>query len=184
VVGNLIFASTAIDGPVATQHDNIVDMMGNAAMYVNSPSFTLGAMDFYPKAGKATGAPMDLSPAAMDTAYDRDFNGTSKDKFTFRGAYAGEGANPGWPLGDGVKMGSSGTGGSGAGGGGSGGEGSGGKDGSGGTGGGGTSAKSGCGCEVAGGGERGEAIGGSWVLAAVIAELARRRRGRAAARPR
>jgi hypothetical protein len=179
VVGNLIFAATAIDGPVTTQHDNITDVMGNAGTYVNSPSFTLGAMDFYPKPGKATGAPLDLSAAAMDTAYDRDFNGTSRDALTFRGAYAGEGVNPGWALGDGLKS----TSASGTGGSGTGGAGTGGSNGAGGAGGGngGTSGgKSGCGCDVAGDGRH----GGSAVIAAVLAGLAIRRRGSANARRR
>ncbi len=103
VVGNLVCAGTAIDGAITTHHDNVTDTFANAATYVNAPSFTLGSMDFYPKAGKATGAALDLSSVATDTGYDRDFNGTAKAGFTYRGAYAGEGENPGWPLGDGLE---------------------------------------------------------------------------------
>jgi hypothetical protein len=105
VVGNLVFAATPIDGPITTQHDNIADSVANAGTYVNMPSLTLGAMDFYPSGTKATGAPMDLSSVATDTDYDEDFNGTSRGTFTYRGAYAGMGKNPGWPLGDGTKTG-------------------------------------------------------------------------------
>jgi hypothetical protein len=39
-----------------------------------------------------------LSAFAGELAFDRDFNGASKTSRTFRGAYAGEGVNPGWPL--------------------------------------------------------------------------------------
>jgi MYXO-CTERM domain-containing protein len=50
---------------------------------------------------------MDLAKFASDTDYDHDFNGTSKGGFTFRGAYAGDGTNFGWPLGAGIKTGGS-----------------------------------------------------------------------------
>ncbi|MCE7891101.1 MAG: BMC domain-containing protein [Sorangiineae bacterium PRO1] len=53
-------------------------------------------MDFYPKSGSALkGSAIDLSSVKADTDYDRDFNGTVRD-FTYRGAYQGEGTNPGW----------------------------------------------------------------------------------------
>ncbi|APR82693.1 Hypothetical protein A7982_08042 [Minicystis rosea] len=110
VVGNLVFAATPITGPITTNHDNIVDTVQNAALYVNMPSTTLGSMDFYPNGTKATGPAMDLSSVATETGHDIDFNGTSKGTFTYRGAYAGAGTNPGWPLGDGLKDGAPSTG--------------------------------------------------------------------------
>ena len=55
-------------------------------------------MDFFPRPGKVSGAPLDLSPFAAELDFDRDFNGISKGSQTFRGAYAGEGTNPGWRL--------------------------------------------------------------------------------------
>jgi MYXO-CTERM domain-containing protein len=107
VMGNLVFAATPVDGTIGTTRDNLVDAFANAASYVASPSFTLGAMDFYPRAGKATGTAIDVSAAAADTDYDKDFNGTSKGAFLYRGAYAGEGKNPGWAPVDGPKGGGS-----------------------------------------------------------------------------
>jgi MYXO-CTERM domain-containing protein len=176
VVGNLIFAGTPLDGPIAQMASNLTAAFSAAGDYVAAPSFMLGAIDFYPRPGKATGAPMDLSAAAMDTEYDRDFNGTSKGTFTFRGAYAGEGQNPGWALGDGLKTsgGSSGTGGGGA----STGQGGGGgaRSGNGGTGGGGgMETSSGCGCRTAGG-DASSAAG--WAIVAAAAAFARRRKQR------
>ncbi len=103
VVGNLVFAATPIGGSITVNHDNVTDTVANAGMYVNMPSMTLGAMDFYPSGSLATGPSMDLSPVSSDTDYAVDFNGTSKGAFTYRGAYAGMGTNPGWPLGDGTK---------------------------------------------------------------------------------
>ena len=55
-------------------------------------------MDFYPLAGMASGTPLDMSQFQADTDYARDFNGASKGTFKFRGAYAGDGTNPGWML--------------------------------------------------------------------------------------
>jgi hypothetical protein len=98
-VGNAIFATTAFSGTAATQTDNVTDTVANAGQYVNHPSVTMGSMDFYPKAGSALrGTKLDLSSVSTDVDYDRDFNGTAKD-FTYRGAYSGEGINPG--VGDG-----------------------------------------------------------------------------------
>ncbi len=103
-VGNAIFAQTAFSGMAATQQDNVTDTVANAGSYVVSPSLMLGAMDFYPKAGSALhGSVIDLSSVSSDVAYNLDFNGTTKD-FTYRGAYTGEGTNPGWSLSDGIKQ--------------------------------------------------------------------------------
>ena len=97
VTGNLIFAGVPFGGRLATHSsDNITDTVANAAQYVNAPSFTLGAMDFYPRAGKATGTALDLSKFDGNSDYSLDFNGMDKGATAlFRGAYAGEGVNPG-----------------------------------------------------------------------------------------
>jgi hypothetical protein len=55
-------------------------------------------MNFYPLPGQAQGAPIDLSIFATQTHFDRDFNRTPKGDGRYRGAYAGEGQNPGWQL--------------------------------------------------------------------------------------
>ncbi len=170
-VGNAVFATTAFSGMAATQTDNVTDTVANAVNYVNKPGIALGSMDFYPKTGSALHASkMALSSVSSDVDYDLDFNGTKKD-FTYRGAYSGEGTNPGWPPGDGTKDGgaaadggtsSSGGGDGGASSGGSSGGGSGGSSsGSGSSGGagdgganqeepGGSSSSKGCGCAQAG----------------------------------
>ena len=100
VTGNLIFAASGVSVPVAgMQKDNIATTMANAGTYVNLPSLTPGAMDFYPKTGSAAkGAALDMSKFILHTDYALDFNGTSKGTFLYRGAYAGEGTNPGWAL--------------------------------------------------------------------------------------
>ena len=52
-------------------------------------------LDLYPLAGTLTGAAVDLSGLTSYTDWNRDFNGAGRPG-TFRGAYAGEGQNPGW----------------------------------------------------------------------------------------
>ena len=98
VVGNLVFADMPILGPIGTTADNIVGPTSAAGNYVKSPSLVLGSMDFYPLPGATDGPALDLSAFSAETDYDRDFNGDTKGDRTSRGAYAGEGTNPGWAL--------------------------------------------------------------------------------------
>lgn len=104
VVGNLVFADQPISGSITSQADNITDSVANAILYVSSPSNQLGQMDFYPLPGQAQGGPLELSRYFSHTQFDQDFDGTPKGDNRFRGAYAGEGANPGWQLGAGFKV--------------------------------------------------------------------------------
>lgn len=105
VVGNLIFAATPIAGAGRAQvADNQTGAEADAVAVVAAPSRTLGAMDFYPRAGQAQGAAIDAAILADDVDARRDFNGADKGGLTFRGAYAGAGANPGWPLAEDVKV--------------------------------------------------------------------------------
>lgn len=106
VFGNLIFAANPISGSISDERDNIVAGVAEAAQYVTAPSLMLGQMDFYPLVGGACqGSALDMSKVVSDVDHDVDFNGTSKAGFSFRGAYAGEGDNPGWQLTDDIKQG-------------------------------------------------------------------------------
>jgi hypothetical protein len=98
VTGNLVFADMAFDGPFLGLGTNLLDTAANAGNYLNNPSVVLGDMDFYPLAGKVETTPIDPTSLAADTDYNCDFNGISRKTFTHRGAYAGEGTNPGWKL--------------------------------------------------------------------------------------
>lgn len=98
VFGNLVLAGTAVSGTVADLRDNLEAPFADAADFVAMPAMMLGAMDFYPLPGVASGAAMDTTKVAGDPDFDRDYNGMSRGEFTFRGAYAGEGENPGCPL--------------------------------------------------------------------------------------
>jgi hypothetical protein len=98
VLGNLVFAETPIAGLEIAAQDNLVAKPADARKYVRAPSSRPGALDFYPLPGRVKGSPLDLSPFADETDFDRDFNGVGKDGHYFCGAYAGEGINPGWRL--------------------------------------------------------------------------------------
>lgn len=94
VIGNAVFAASPISA--SDQQDNIIDTYANAVNYLNNPFGPLGAKDLFPKPDRLTGAAINTSTYNAYTDWDRDFNGTRRTNFTFRGAYFGEGANPGW----------------------------------------------------------------------------------------
>jgi hypothetical protein len=101
VVGNLLVtAGTPLGGSIVNSSGNLIGTVANASSYFTSPSEILGQMDFYPKSScpGCNGAALDMSAFTGETSYDHDFNGTSKGAFVFRGAYAGQGVNPGWRL--------------------------------------------------------------------------------------
>lgn len=102
VTGNLIFSAAPLTGPAKHVSGNVTDTFENAGKYVKSPSLDPAAMDFYPLPGQCQGAPLYLRPFAEETDYALDFNGQPKESpgrgFLFRGAYSGEGGNPGWKL--------------------------------------------------------------------------------------
>lgn len=102
VVGNLMFSGNAITGSFTKEANNLHVPVESAGNYVGKPSLVLGEMDFYPLPGKCKGDPVDTKPFALDTDSGRDFNGTTRDP-AYRGAYAGEGKNPGWQLDELVK---------------------------------------------------------------------------------
>lgn len=102
VVGNLIFAAMPIAGTVMRNVGNTVDSMDKAPQYVAAASLDPRAANFYPLPGRCQGPPIDLSLFYTDTDYTLDFNGTPKSRakgaVVFRGAYSGEGNNPGWQI--------------------------------------------------------------------------------------
>ncbi|MDD5570205.1 MAG: T9SS type A sorting domain-containing protein [Bacteroidales bacterium] len=93
---NAVFSASAIGG-FANELDDVSDTYANAATYINSPSTTLASLDMYPKAGKLQGTLTSNTLFKSFTDFDKDFNGNTYD-WTYRGAYSGAGANPGWHL--------------------------------------------------------------------------------------
>lgn len=102
VVGNLVFGSKPIVGPIMRQEGNITDTLENARLHVTQPSFDFETMNFFPLLRRCEGPALDLSDFAGDTDYTSDFNGHAKVRpagaVLFRGAYAGSGENLGWKI--------------------------------------------------------------------------------------
>ena len=100
VRANAVFAAGTPISAV-TQSDNVVDVLTNADQYLVNPSGGLSGasnrLDLFPLSGTLTGAAIDGSPIDEFTDWDRDFNDLPRNA-TFRGAYSGEGNNPGWQL--------------------------------------------------------------------------------------
>jgi hypothetical protein len=94
VVGNAVFAPTPLTG--GQQSNNVTGTYAAASTYLNNPMAALGSgLDLYPKTGQLQGTAIDHSVFSGLLEYDRDFNGRSRVA-TYRGAYSGDGVNPGW----------------------------------------------------------------------------------------
>jgi len=93
VLGNAVFAGKPIQAndPI----DNITDSFAAASKYLNKPLAKIDQLDLYPKRGKLTGPPLNMTNLKGYLDWNRDFNGRIRSG-TYRGAYAGGGMNPGW----------------------------------------------------------------------------------------
>jgi len=99
VMANAVFAQTPInvDNNVSVQH-NITDTYANSVNYLQNPNGDISdSLIIYPLADVLKGAVVDTSEFLDHTDWNKDFNGTFRDG-TYRGAYAGDGVNPGWQL--------------------------------------------------------------------------------------
>jgi hypothetical protein len=108
VAGNLVFAArNPISGPIKLLWENLTGSVESAGNFVLVPSFDPRKANFYPLPGKCQGDPIDLTIFQPGADYTLDFNGRSKIQakgaVVFRGAYAGEGQNPGWQFQAGPK---------------------------------------------------------------------------------
>jgi hypothetical protein len=94
---NASFAATPFSlAAGVTGTDNVADTEAAAAVYVGNPAAPLGGgLSLFPRAGQLSGAAADLSGLSAFLDWDRDFNGLPYAA-TFRGAYSGQGVNPGW----------------------------------------------------------------------------------------
>jgi hypothetical protein len=94
VTGNAVFAATPLTG--GQQSSNVTGTYAQASTYLNNPMAALGSgLDLYPKTGQLQGTAIDYTPFTSFLDYDRDFNSRSRVN-TYRGAYSGDGVNPGW----------------------------------------------------------------------------------------
>ncbi len=93
---NAVFSPQPISG--AGESDDVTAGYGAAPSFLASPMAPVGAgLSLFPLVGTLTGAAADLAGLSGFLDYDRDFNGSTIDP-VFRGAYAGQGTNPGWTL--------------------------------------------------------------------------------------
>jgi hypothetical protein len=94
VVGNAVFAATPLSG--GQQSNNVTGSYTAASTYLNNPMAALGSgLDLYPKTGQLQGTVIDYSVFSGLLEWDRDFNSRPRVA-TYRGAYSGDGVNPGW----------------------------------------------------------------------------------------
>ena len=94
VIGNAVFAGTPLTG--GQQSNNVTGTYAAASTYLNNPMAALGSgLDLYPKSGQLQGTAIDYSAFSGLLDWDRDFNSRSRIA-TYRGAYSGDGVNPGW----------------------------------------------------------------------------------------
>jgi hypothetical protein len=97
VTANAVFAGTpiSVSGADATASDNVTSSQSSASTYLNNPTGALGALDLFPKAGQLSGTSLATTGLTGYVDYDRDFNGAGRN-WSMRGAYSGQGVNPGW----------------------------------------------------------------------------------------
>jgi len=105
IIGNVVFAEQplALDSSIIQVSENITGPMFAAAEHLIQPDAAKAGMNFQPRPSRCEGEPLDLTPFAEQTAYDVDFNGTSKGDVRHRGAYAGPGVRPSWQPQPGIK---------------------------------------------------------------------------------
>jgi len=93
VIGNGVFAATPIQA--TDQQSNLTGSRGAASSYLVAPFSAPGALDLYPLFDVMKGATVPSADINAFTDWNVDFNGTTHSG-VFRGAYSGEGSNPGW----------------------------------------------------------------------------------------
>ena len=100
VFANAVFAGGAavsITSTGGSMADNETDLRASAPAFLANPLATVPSLNLFPKAGMLKKAAVDMSGVTGFADWNRDFNGAAYDS-TFRGAYSGEGTNPGWTL--------------------------------------------------------------------------------------
>ena len=95
IIANAVFAATPVSGP--NQQGNLTGSYASAADFLVAPVAALGSLDLFPKAGQLAGTATDLAQFGGFTDGARDFNGSTRTG-VHRGAYEGDGSNPGWRL--------------------------------------------------------------------------------------
>jgi hypothetical protein len=97
IVGNALFAATPASGGT-TVADNVTGAESAAATYLTDPAGVPGSgLSLFPLANGLLRGPVATAGLQGYEDWDRDFNGVLRAT-SYRGAYGGEGVNPGWAL--------------------------------------------------------------------------------------
>lgn len=97
IIGNVVFASEeplSLHASIKNVNDNLTGKITDAAQHLVKPD----ELDFHPLPGRCEGAPLGLPAFKTDTAFDVDFDGSSKRERRLRGAYAGPAKPDAWRL--------------------------------------------------------------------------------------
>jgi hypothetical protein len=100
VFANAVFAGgtpVSVTSTGGSANDNVTDTRASAPGYLGNPLAAMPSLTLYPKAAMLKKTALDMSSVSTLPDWNRDFNGSTYDS-TFRGAYSGEGTNPGWTL--------------------------------------------------------------------------------------
>jgi len=103
IAGNLMLGGHLARGVYFRDHDNLVVPAADLAKAVVHASGELGELDLRPLEGACAGPPLSLEPFAVDTDFDRDFDGAPKGEARLRGAYQRTEAPGAWRPADGIK---------------------------------------------------------------------------------
>jgi hypothetical protein len=95
IIANAVFAATPVSGP--NQQGNVTGSYASAADFLAAPTAALGSLDLFPKVAQLAGTATDLAQFSGFADGARDFNGNTRTG-VHRGAYEGDGSNPGWRL--------------------------------------------------------------------------------------
>ncbi|MCF8237324.1 MAG: T9SS type A sorting domain-containing protein [Saprospiraceae bacterium] len=78
--------------------ENVVELTSNANAYIQQLSTMIETTDVFPIMNSPLkGSMIPSDPFLMFADHDQDFNGVTRD-WSYRGAYHGEGNNPGWQV--------------------------------------------------------------------------------------
>lgn len=93
IMGNAVFSEIPLQGG---QHaHNVTADYDSVGRHLRNPVDDLDELDLFPKGSSLRGRPLDMEKFSGFPGARCDFNGTAREGI-YRGAYVGEGMNPGW----------------------------------------------------------------------------------------
>lgn len=93
IMGNAVFSETPLQG--GHHVHNVTAEYDAVSRYLHDPADELDSLDLFPRGSSLRGRPLDMTKFSDFPGAQCDFNGTRREGI-YRGAYVGEGMNPGW----------------------------------------------------------------------------------------